>query len=182
LLQKEDVIISKSKLVCYYVSWEFSFCLETCEGVFGYYCSSVQIDRWLYSLVSPLCCCCSWSSMRWFFPSWCNRVVWSLTVEILPLFFCVCVCVCVDPDVSFYSRIQLLEICRVRSEKSVSDRKKVSRLADRQTCSAPEREREEFFCFSAARFFLPFSWAAHRSLCFAAEDVIISRRCKLVWS
>ncbi len=51
-----------------------------------------------------------------------------------------CVCVFVDPDVSFYSRIQLLEICRVRSEKS--DRKKESRLADRQTCSAPQRERE----------------------------------------
>jgi hypothetical protein len=48
----------------------------------------------------------------------------------------------VDPDVSFYSRVKLLEICRVRSEKSVGDRKKESRLADRQTCSAPQRERE----------------------------------------
>jgi hypothetical protein len=38
-----------------------------------------------------------------------------------------------------------VEICRVRLEKSVGDRKKESRLADRQTCR--EREREgEFFC------------------------------------
>ncbi len=64
-------------------------------------------------------------------------------------------CVCVDPDVSFYSRIQLLEICRVRSEKSGSDRKKESRLADR--LAVRQREREEFFLLFCCTLLLAIS-------------------------
>lgn len=94
--------------------------------------------------------------------------------------FLLSVCVCVDPDVSFYSRIQLLEICKDRKEL-VTERKSHGLQTDRLAVRQRERERN-FLAFLLHASSCHFSWAAHRSLCFAAEGVIISRRCKLVWS
>jgi hypothetical protein len=101
---------------------------------------------------------------------------------------CVCVCVCGSRRFLLQSDTIVGDLqSKVRKECSwQKERVTACRQTDLQCATERERERDwekgNFLAFLLHASSWHFSWAAHRSLCFAAENVIISRRCKLVWS